>query len=80
MLFRSDPLAEADQRFQEMIVQIAQAQKSQGFLSLTTTSNFADAVRVADSIILIHQGKIIQSGSPAEVEAAALRMLKEGQA
>jgi len=80
ILFLDDPLAEADQRFQEMIVQIVQAQKPQGFLSLTTTSNFADAARVADSIILIHRGKIIKSGSPAEVEAAALQVLKEGQA
>ncbi|MCX5859141.1 MAG: ATP-binding cassette domain-containing protein [Proteobacteria bacterium] len=79
LLFLDDPLAEADLRFQEMIIQIARAQKSQGTLSLTTTSNFSDAVRLADHVILIQQGKIIKTGSPAEVETAALQALKEGQ-
>jgi len=79
LLFLDDPLAEADLHFQEMIIQIARAQKAQGTLSLTTTSNFADAARLADHIILIHQGKIIKTGSPAEVETAALQALQEGQ-
>jgi phospholipid/cholesterol/gamma-HCH transport system ATP-binding protein len=71
LLFLDDPLAEADLPFQ--------AQKVQDTLSLTTTSNFADAARLADHIILIQQGKIIKTGSPAEVETAALQALKEGQ-
>ena len=80
ILFLDDPLAESDHRFQEMIIQITRAQKAQGTLSLTTTSDFADAARVADFIVLIHQGRIIETGSPAEVESAALQVLKEGQA
>jgi phospholipid/cholesterol/gamma-HCH transport system ATP-binding protein len=79
ILFLDDPLAEADQRFQEMILHITQELKNQNHISIiTTTSHLTDATLLGDRILLLHQGKIIKAGGPQEIEALALNMLKEG--
>lgn len=63
-----EPLSSLDAPLRFMIrAELKRLQKEEGHSFLMATPDFAEALAVGDSILMLHEGKVIQSGPPSEI-------------
>jgi len=76
-----EPLASLDAKLREkMVMEIRRIQRAQGCGMIYVTHDHEEAMTLADRILVLHQGKILQSGTPEEIyrrplESRVARML-----
>ncbi len=90
ILLADEPTASLDPRHQIIVMQDLKAESRRGALVVAVTHDIALASRLADEILLMHEGRLVAQGKPAEVltEArlaevygiTALRQTVDGQA
>jgi multiple sugar transport system ATP-binding protein len=65
-----EPLANLDAKLRErMVVEIRRLQRALGAAMLYVTHDHAEAMGLADRILVLHQGRILQAGPPEEIYA-----------
>jgi ABC-type sugar transport system ATPase subunit len=63
-----EPLANLDAKLRErMIVEIRRLQRALKVAMVYVTHDHAEAMGLADRILVLHQGKVLQAGSPEEI-------------
>jgi iron complex transport system ATP-binding protein len=67
VLLADEPTASLDPRHQITVMQDLKAESRRGALVIAVTHDIALASRLADEIVLMHEGRIVAQGSPAEV-------------
>jgi iron complex transport system ATP-binding protein len=67
ILLADEPTASLDPRHQITVMQDLKAESRRGALVVAVTHDIALASRLADEIVLIHEGRIVAQGLPAEV-------------
>ncbi|MBP6115346.1 MAG: ABC transporter ATP-binding protein, partial [Neisseriaceae bacterium] len=71
LLIMDEPTASLDFGNQIRVLATIEQLKAQGLAILLTTHQPEHAHRVADRVVLLHQGQILANGKPAEVLTAA---------
>jgi ABC-type Fe3+/spermidine/putrescine transport system ATPase subunit len=66
-LLLDEPLSALDKRLQDEIRYLLRSLHREGQTIIHVTHDYGEAVALADQIAIIHQGRIIQTGSPEEV-------------
>jgi ABC-type cobalamin/Fe3+-siderophores transport system ATPase subunit len=69
-LLADEPLANLDPRYQMQLLGLLRQRAQGGAGVVTILHDLTQAARVADHIILLHEGQIFASGSPAQVMTA----------
>jgi ABC-type multidrug transport system ATPase subunit len=70
-LFLDEPMASMDQRWRRILIRILGEQREQG-VTLAAVSHDAELTRVlADRLLVLHEGRVLASGSPDEVRAVS---------
>ena len=67
LLFLDEPTSGLDPMTTEAIHEMILAQKKKGATVFLTTHNMYEAQKLCDQIILLNEGKIVESGSPEEI-------------
>lgn len=67
VLFLDEPTSGLDPQTANEIHEIIRARKDAGTVILLTTHNMAEAEKLCDHLVLLHEGRIIESGSPKEI-------------
>jgi iron complex transport system ATP-binding protein len=67
ILLADEPTASLDPRHQITVMQDLKAESRRGALVVAVTHDIALASRLADEIVLMHEGRIVAQGNPAEV-------------
>jgi iron complex transport system ATP-binding protein len=67
LLLADEPTAALDPRHQLMIMQTLRDEARSGALVMAVTHDLGLAARLADTIIVIHEGRIVANGPPREV-------------
>jgi iron complex transport system ATP-binding protein len=67
VLLADEPTASLDPRHQITVMQDLKAESRRGALVIAVTHDIALASRLADEIVLMHEGRVVAQGSPAEV-------------
>ncbi|HAJ32121.1 MAG TPA: polyamine ABC transporter ATP-binding protein [Candidatus Atribacteria bacterium] len=70
IMLLDEPLSNLDAKLrEEMRFQFTELQKSLGITAVYVTHDQAEALVISDKIVILDQGKIVQSGSPKEIYA-----------
>ena len=81
ILLLDEPLSNLDAKLRvEMQVEIKRIQKELGITTIIVTHDHEEAVSLADRVIVMNAGHILQIGKPQEVSAEAAQELTEGDA
>jgi iron complex transport system ATP-binding protein len=67
ILLADEPTASLDPRYQISVMQDLKAESRRGALVIAVTHDIALASRLADHIVLLHQGRVVAEGTPADV-------------
>jgi iron complex transport system ATP-binding protein len=67
ILLADEPTASLDPRHQITVMQDLKAESRRGALVIAVTHDIALASRLADEIVLMHEGRIVAQGSPTDV-------------
>jgi iron complex transport system ATP-binding protein len=67
ILLADEPTASLDPRHQITVMQDLKAESRRGALVVAVTHDIALASRLADEIVLLHEGRVVSHGPPAEV-------------
>jgi len=68
IMLLDEPLSNLDAKLrEEMRFQFTELQKSLGITAVYVTHDQAEALVISDKIVILNQGKIVQSGSPKEI-------------
>jgi len=68
IMLLDEPLSNLDAKLrEEMRFQFTELQKSLGITAVYVTHDQAEALVISDKIVILDQGKIVQSGSPKEI-------------
>src|SRR5207302_1592690 len=68
LFLMDEPLASLDAKLRErMVVEIRRLQRSLGCGMIYVTHDHAEAMGLADRILVLDQGRVLQSGSPEEI-------------
>jgi iron(III) transport system ATP-binding protein len=68
LLLLDEPLANLDTRVREDVrTEIVQLQRRLGLTTLYVTHDQEEAMEISDSMVLMHQGKVVQQDAPHEV-------------
>jgi ABC-type Fe3+/spermidine/putrescine transport system ATPase subunit len=68
VLFLDEPLSQLDAKLRdELKLEIAMIQHETGCTTLMVTHDQAEALTIADNVLLMHQGRIVQEGSPLDL-------------
>jgi putative spermidine/putrescine transport system ATP-binding protein len=68
VLFLDEPLSQLDAKLRdELKLEIAEIQRQTGCTTLMVTHDQAEALTLADNVLLMNLGKIVQEGSPLEL-------------
>ena len=68
ILLLDEPLSNLDAKLRiEMQVEIKRIQKELGITTIIVTHDHEEAVSLADRVVVMHAGKILQMGSPQEI-------------
>ena len=68
VLFLDEPLSQLDAKLRdELKLEIAEIHRKTGCTTLMVTHDQAEALTIADNVLLMHQGQIVQEGSPVEL-------------
>ncbi len=68
VLLLDEPLSQLDAKLRdELKLEIAEIHRKTGCTTLMVTHDQAEALTIADNVLLMHQGKIVQEGSPVEL-------------
>jgi iron complex transport system ATP-binding protein len=67
LLLADEPTASLDPRHQMTVMQDLKAESRRGALVIAVTHDITLASRLADEIVLMHEGRIAAQGSPADV-------------
>lgn len=78
ILLLDEPLSHLDRRLSRVVQNlILAAQNRYAITMLYVTHDLDEALSFADRLIVVHQGKIIQTGSPADLTEHALPFVRE---
>jgi ABC-type Fe3+/spermidine/putrescine transport system ATPase subunit len=68
VLFLDEPLSQLDAKLRdELKLEIAEIHRQTGCTTLMVTHDQAEALTLADNVLLMNQGKIVQEGSPLDL-------------
>lgn len=67
ILLADEPTASLDPRQQLIVMQDLKTESSRGALVIAVTHDIALASRLADEIVLMHEGRVVAQGTPAQV-------------
>lgn len=68
VLFLDEPLSQLDAKLRdELKLEIAEIHRKTGCTTLMVTHDQAEALTIADNVLLMHQGQIVQEGSPVDL-------------
>jgi len=67
-----EPTTYLDIRYQLELLQLMEQLKEQGKAVVTVLHDLDIAMRVSDSIIVMQDGKIVQTGSPEEIQSGGM--------
>jgi iron complex transport system ATP-binding protein len=67
VLLADEPTASLDPRHQITVMQDLKAESRRGALVIAVTHDIALTSRLADHIVLLHEGRLVAEGAPAEV-------------
>jgi iron complex transport system ATP-binding protein len=67
ILLADEPTASLDPRYQISVMQDLRSEARRGILVVAVTHDIALASRLADEIILMHEGRLVAQGTPAQV-------------
>jgi iron complex transport system ATP-binding protein len=67
ILLADEPTASLDPRHQITVMQDLKAESRRGVLVIAVTHDIALASRLADEVVLMHQGGLVAQGAPSEV-------------
>jgi ABC-type Fe3+/spermidine/putrescine transport system ATPase subunit len=68
VLFLDEPLSQLDAKLRdELKLEIAEIHRQTGCTTLMVTHDQAEALTLADNVLLMNQGQIVQEGSPLEL-------------
>lgn len=67
ILLADEPTASLDPRHQIIVMQDLKAESRRGALVIAVTHDIALASRLADEIVLLHEGRVVSHGPPAKV-------------
>jgi iron(III) transport system ATP-binding protein len=68
VLFLDEPLSQLDAKLRdELKLEIAEIHRRTGCTTLMVTHDQAEALAIADNVLLMHQGRIMQEGSPVDL-------------
>ena len=68
LILFDEPLSNVDAKVREALrIQIAQVQSDVGFAALYVTHDQSEALQLADRVVVMSQGEILQTGSPEDV-------------
>lgn len=72
VLLADEPTAALDPRHQLAVMEDLRGEARRGALVIAVTHDIALAARMADEIVLLHQGRLVAHGAPGEVLTDAL--------
>lgn len=67
IILADEPTASLDPRHQITVMQDLKSESRRGALVVAVTHDIALASRLADQIVLMHEGRVVAQGSPADV-------------
>jgi putative spermidine/putrescine transport system ATP-binding protein len=68
VLFLDEPLSQLDAKLRdELKLEIAMIHRETGCTTLMVTHDQAEALTIADNVLLMYEGRIVQEGSPLEI-------------
>ena len=70
LVFLDEPTAGLDPQARRLVWELVGALRSDGVTVLLTTHLLAEADALADRVVIIHRGRVVAAGSPAELTGA----------
>jgi ABC-2 type transport system ATP-binding protein len=67
VLFLDEPTSGLDPATARGIHQLIERRREEGATIFLTTHNMEEAVKLCDNVALLHKGKIVEAGSPADI-------------